>query len=230
MKLKALFLGVALAIGGSAFMAPPAQASGIPVIDVANLQQTIMQYLNMIQQLKQLEAQLTQAKEQFESITGGRGLGGILTENYTSKLPTNWQETLAGMDGGGTIGGLATSIYDSASLLESGNFEHLAGDVLDGLKDNMASAANGQALNAQTFDGSAARFDRIQGLMQQINSAGDLKAIEDLNARIAAENAMLTNELIKLQSMNALLDNQREVALQKRTQELMEMSSHKYGE
>ena len=114
MKIKALALSITLgvtAIGGVVSTAP-VQASGIPVLDVANLMNAIQQYTQMVEQLAQLQAQLQQAKQQYESLTGSRGLGGIMLENYTGTIPRNWQETLAAMEGGGSIGNLATSIAD----------------------------------------------------------------------------------------------------------------------
>src|SRR5690606_41682396 len=110
-------LGVS-AIGGiTATM--PARASGIRVRDAANLMNAIQQYTQMVEQLAQLQAQLQQAKQQYESLTGSRGLGGIMPENYTSAVPRNWQETLAAMKGGGSVGTLGTSIADHASQLNS---------------------------------------------------------------------------------------------------------------
>lgn len=206
MKTKALALSVALtlAIAGSV-LAPPSYASGIPVIDVSNLMQAIQQYQQMVEQLKQLQAQLNQAKQQYESLTGSRGLGGIMTEDYTSSVPRNWQETLAAMDGDGSIGSLAQSIADQASQLDDEHFNDVLEDVTASLRTAMESDAGAQALNAQIYDNSGNRFERLQNLMGEINSAQDMKAISDLQARLQVETGMLMNELIKLQSMNAMI-------------------------
>jgi len=212
MKLSSLTLAVALSIGlGGSVITPSANATGMPVIDIANLEQQVTQYMNMVEQLRQLEAQLEQAKQQYEAITGGRSMGGISRENYTQDIPKSWQETLNAMEGGGKVGQLANQIKDAASLLESGDFEGVAQSVQETLARSMDQAATGQALNALVYDGSGERFERIQALMDQINSADDLKAITDLSVRVSVENAMLQNEAIKLQAMNALLAQQREV-------------------
>ncbi|MGE8219840.1 MAG: type IV secretion system protein [Stenotrophomonas acidaminiphila] len=215
MKIKTLALSVALAVtvAGGAVSTSTAYASGIPVIDAANLANAIQQYTQMVEQLKQLEAQLSQAKQQYESLTGSRGLGGILSEDYTQSMPRNWQETLAAMDGGGSISSLAKSIADQASQLDDEHFNDVLEDVTASLRANLENDASAQALNAQIYDNSGNRFERLKNLMGHINSAQDMKAISDLQARLQVENGMLTNELIKLQSMNAMIakrDNLKE--------------------
>ncbi len=207
MKIKALVLSVALvttAIGG-VVSTMPARASGIPVLDVANLMNAIQQYTQMVEQLAQLQAQLQQAKQQYESLTGSRGLGSIMSENYTSAVPRNWQETLAAMEDGGSIGSLATSIAEQASQLDDEHFNDVLDEVTASLRTNLENDASAQALNAQIYDNSGDRFERLQGLMGEINSAQDMKAIADLQARLQVESGMLTNELIKLQAMNAMI-------------------------
>ncbi|WP_363800569.1 type IV secretion system protein [Lysobacter firmicutimachus] len=212
MKISTLTLILALTLSNAGMIAP-ANATGIPVIDAAALEQAIMDYTNALEQLKQLEAQLDQAKQQYASMTGSRGLGGILAENYTQSVPRSWQETLAATENGGTIHKLAKSIADQASQLDDQHFNKVLGDITVSLGAGMDNDAGAQALNAQIYDNSGNRFERLTDLMGQINSAKDMKAIGDLQARLQAESGMLMNELIKLQSMNAMIakrDNVRE--------------------
>jgi len=207
MKIKALTLSIALGVTamGGVVSTAPVQASGIPVLDVANLMNAIQQYTQMVEQLTQLQAQLQQAKQQYESLTGSRGLGGIMPENYTGAVPRNWQETLAAIEGGGSVGSLATSIAEQASQLDDEHFNGVLDEVTASLRSNLEHDASAQALNAQIYDNSGDRFERLQGLMGEINSAQDMKAIADLQARLQVETGMLTNELIKLQAMNAMI-------------------------
>lgn len=207
MKIKALTLSIALGVtaAGGVVSTAPVRASGIPVLDVANLMNAIQQYTQMVEQLAQLQAQLQQAKQQYESLTGSRGLGGIMPENYTGAVPRNWQETLAAMEGGGSVGSLATSIAEQASQLDDEHFNGVLDEVTASLRSNLEHDASAQALNAQIYDNSGDRFERLQGLMGEINSTQDMKAIGDLQARLQVETGMLTNELIKLQAMNAMI-------------------------
>lgn len=223
MKMKNLVLSIALA---TAVIAGSANATGIPVIDAANLQQTIAQYTNMVKQLTELQNQLKQAKQQYESITGARGMGNLSrSESY---IPKNWQETLAIMDGGGELGGLADQIRESASQLDKEFFVDVDGVVKEGFQRSLNSAASGQALNAKVYDSSQDRVQRLNDLANKVDTAQDLKAVSDLQARIAVENGMLMNELIKLQSMNGMVENQRRVAAQKSIQQSREITNTKY--
>lgn len=210
MKMKALALGIVMA-GSIGFVTTPApvQAAGIPVIDVANLQQTIAQYMNMIQQLKNLESQLTQAKQQYESITGSRGMGN-LARTAESVIPTDWRGTLAQMQGG-QIGQLANQIVQEATTLQNPYYEAVDGSVRQSLDGSLRDAANAQARNATVFDHTRERQNRLNTLANAINGASDLKGITDLIARAQTEQGMLINELLRLQSMNAMVQNQREV-------------------
>lgn len=229
MKRKALAMALSLALGGAALsMAPEAAHAQAVVIDPANLQQAIVRYMEMIQQLEQLKAQLEQAKQQYASLTGSRGLGAIDPENYTANIPTNWHQTLAAMQNGGQVGALANQIKNEASELNQPQFAHVDATVTQALTTHLNDAATAQALNAQTYDDSGARFQRLNQLMGQINSTTDMKSIGELQARIEIENGMLLNELIKLQSMNALIDNSRRVQQQHETQDGYKLTAAKY--
>jgi type IV secretion system protein VirB5 len=182
----------------------------------------------MIQQLEQLKAQLEQAKQQYASLTGSRGLGAIDAENYTANIPTNWHQTLAAMQNGGQVGALANQIKSEASELNQPQFAQVDATVTQALTTHLNDAATAQALNAQTYDDSGARFQRLNQLMGQINSTTDMKSIGELQARIEIENGMLLNELIKLQSMNALIDNSRRVQQQHETEDGYKLTAAKY--
>ena len=55
-----------------------ARASGIPVVDIANLIQTILQVLNDVTEISNQVQQITQLQDQLNSINGMRNLGNIL--------------------------------------------------------------------------------------------------------------------------------------------------------
>lgn len=223
MKFKALCFGVALAL---------TSVSGtvnavMPVIDNANLQSSLKQYAQLIKQLEQLEAQLTQAKKEYASITGGRGMGNLSRTDETY-IPLNWQETLDIIENGGEVGSLAEQIREASSKLDEEYFGDVDGDIKKGLNDSMGKSATGQALNAEIYDSSKERMERLVELADEVNSAQDLKAISDLQARIAIENGMLTNELLRLQAMNAMAENERRVLAQQSLQETFEITKVKY--
>lgn len=228
MKRTATVILLTAALAAGTFTGAPIAHAQAVVIDPANLQQAIVRYTEMIQQLEQLKAQLEQAKQQYASLTGSRGLGAIDPENYTANIPTNWHQTLAAMQNGGQVGALANQIKSEASELNQPQFAHVDATVTQALTTHLDDAATAQALNAQTYDDSGARFQRLNQLMNQINSTTDMKSIGELQARIEIENGMLLNELIKLQSMNALIDNSRRVQQQHETQDGYKLTAAKY--
>src|SRR6476619_4440515 len=63
-----------------------ARAQGIPVIDIANLTQTIMQVMNDITEIENQAQQITQLQSQVNSMNGMRNLGNVFNspslQNY----------------------------------------------------------------------------------------------------------------------------------------------------
>jgi type IV secretion system protein VirB5 len=59
-------------------------------------------------------------------------------------------------------------------------------------------------MGMQAYQASIQRLNNIQGLMGQINSSTDPKAIADLQARIQGEQAAIQNEQTKVQLMAML--------------------------
>ena len=76
-----------------------------------------------------------------------------------------------------------------------------------------------QATSQQALQASSQRFVTLQQLINAIPAATDQKGALDLQARIAAEQAMLQNELAKVQTLNQALQAD-ERARQQRAQEL----------
>lgn len=215
-----------------------AQAQWV-VIDPANIQsnmlnhaQDIAKYVQMVQQmqsqLQQLQQTYAQLQTQYKSITGSRDLGMIDNENYTQNIPTNWQQTLQAMQHGGQVGLLANQISQEASELQQPYFKNVGSMVTTALSTSMNQSATGQALNAQLYDESGARFQSIQQLMQQINNTTDLKGIAEIQARLEAENAQLLNELIRLQAMNAMIGQQQNIQTQQQQQQQYQLYHASY--
>ena len=74
---KRLKLAAAACLVAGAVGAGNARAQGIPVIDAANLIQTIMQVMNDVTKINNQVQQITQLQSQINSINGMRNLGNI---------------------------------------------------------------------------------------------------------------------------------------------------------
>ena len=73
-----------------AFGASGARAQGIPVIDVANLVQTIQQVLDGITQINNQVQQINQLQSQINSINGIRNLGNVFNNPYPTVADRGW--------------------------------------------------------------------------------------------------------------------------------------------
>jgi len=224
-NLLQVFAALAIGTGMVTVTPAPARASGIPVVDVANLQQQIMQYTQMIEQLRQMEAQLSQAKAQYEAMTGGRDMENLLRDVRYDQVPSNWQETLAMMEGGGQVGSLARSIREDTRRIDIDLLDTMDESLRTTTMDFGDSAAMEQAVAAVAYDSAANRVQRLQSLMDAIPSATDVKAIGDLQARIQVEQAVLQNEVVRMQAFASLTDAQRAIEAQQVRESLLRANS-----
>lgn len=187
----------------------PATASGIPVIDIAGLAQSIQQLLQMIEQVMALKEQVETAKKQLEtakdelsSISNVRNMGGIIGSIYDNDMEVDYEDAL-----------------EAADILSSNEFDLT--DTAAELFDRQNHAAGRWKSRSDKFiDQAIERFNELEKLVQKVNAAPEQKDILDLQARIQAEHALLQNEAIKLQMMEsqakaerALLDQQQQQAL-----------------
>lgn len=183
----------------------PAVANAqIPVTDVAlNTQtqsdqlQNVAKYIEMIQQYKM---QIDQMKQQYDSLTGIRNLGDILNDPaFKDYLPTEWKDVYDRVQSGGYKGltGTALAIRDTNKLFDACSTK--TGDDNKVCERAASKAAQDKAFASDAFDKAKDRLDQIQALMKKINSTSDPKAIAELQARIASEQAAIQNEQTKLQ-------------------------------
>ena len=70
----------------------------------------------------------------------------------------------------------------------------------------------------KTYDGAQSRLDNINTLISKINTSTDPKAIQDLQARIGAEQALVSNESTKLQMVSQLSRSEEKLVDEKRKQ------------
>ena len=107
----------ALTIVAALFAGTQAHA-GIPVIDAANLANSIQQvvawgqqYTQMTQQITQLQQQITQAQQAFNNLNGIRGMANLVNNPaLRTYLPPNWNQTMNLLSDPGPYTGLSGSI------------------------------------------------------------------------------------------------------------------------
>lgn len=193
-------------------MVRPANAGGIPVIDIAGLAQAIMGYVQnildyyeQISQLEALEEQLATAESQLEAITTARGLAGMLSTEYDNDFDVDYEDFLA------DYGIKSSDAFD------------LTGEIAAIYDDQNRSPAEWEAKSRKYCEQAVDRFSELQKLINEVNAADDEKHILDLQARIAGEQAMLENETIKLQMMESEAKAQQAMLEQQRKDRLLGM-------
>jgi type IV secretion system protein VirB5 len=175
------------------------------VFDVASVTQLMTEVQTLNQQLQTAQSQLTQAQQQYQAITGNRGMAQLLGGQNRNYLPTSGAELAAALQGtSGPFGALSatvqTAVQTNAVLTPAQIAGFSAAEQVD-LNSSRRSAALLQGLTSQALLTTSTRFSTLQQLISAISSANDAKAVLDLQARATAEQAMLTNDQSKLQTL-----------------------------
>lgn len=196
---KQFFLGAAFALSLSA---GNASASGIPVFDAANA-------ANFVNQLIELEKQLEQAKEEYEAVTGNRGMADIFNNpELRQYLPPDMNTIydVAGNTGYGNIQSLIDAVIDEYELP----------DDIDAAEQQVrertaGTGATNRALAEQAYEGTVQRMAQVDSLREEIANTDDPKAIAELQARIASEQSAIAVEQSRIQLMRMNAEAEREL-------------------
>lgn len=177
----------------------------IPVTDSASIAQQTTAQLETIAKWKlqydQMTNQIQQVKQQYESLTGSRGLGNVMNDpalrNY---LPSDWQGVYDSVKAGGYTGlsGRGADVYAANKLYDSCQFLK-AQDQRTACEARAVKASQDKAFALDAYDAAKSRVNQIDKLMGAINQTQDPKAIAEIQGRIAAEQANIQNEQTKLQ-------------------------------
>jgi type IV secretion system protein VirB5 len=200
--MKILTLSLVLAGGLSLSSASYAQ---IPVTDGASIGQQIAAQAETIAKWKvqhdQMVSQIEQAKQQYESITGSRGLGTIMNDPaMRDYLPGDWQAVYDSVKSGGYSGltGTGKSVYNANKIYDA--CAHFTDSQQRTSCEALAvKSAQDKGLALDDYEKAKSRINQIDKLMSKINDTSDPKAIAELQGRIAAEQANIQNEQTKLQ-------------------------------
>lgn len=174
----------------------PAHA-GIPVIDVANLAQAIMEVLAWVQQAQDMIAQIQEAKNTVSGIQttiskldGARNLGSILNDpTIKSALPSEMQNAVGVLM---SPNGVTANAAAMSSVLAAFGITVPATGITKGTElADMFLKNQAMLQSAQT------REAQLAQLAVKVDGAADAKASSDLVARSTLENAQIMNTLIQ---------------------------------
>ena len=183
----------------------PAAWAQWAVVDAPSIVQLIQEVQTTAQQLQTARAQLLQAQQALQTMTGDRGMEQLLGGTVRNYLPSNWTQVTGALQGSGGFSALSTdvqSIVMANAVLSPQRLATLSPGGQQLIQNSRQWSAMQQALSHQALSNASSRFAAIQTLIAAISSATDQKGILDLQARISAELGMLQNEQTKLQVLN----------------------------
>jgi type IV secretion system protein VirB5 len=213
-KLAAVAAGVVMLCASA-----PARA-GIPVIDVAGLIQAVMEVLNSVTQVanqyEQIEGmykQIDGQAKQLESMSNARNLGDVLNnpalQNY---VPRDAVSSVSRLESGGygSLSGTARGLRDAQMVYNCMDVEAGAGRTQ--CQASLAKPYQQKAFMQDALDKAKDRAAQINGLMRRAGSTTDQKEIEEVNARIGAETALLQHEVSQIELMRGMAEADQRVA------------------
>lgn len=207
----------ALLLASAALTSTPARA-GVPTVDLvaiaADALAWIEQFTHMVDQIKQMKAQYEQMKNTADALKGGRGMGVLLSDpSVRQSLDPDFLSTMDRLRTLGAAGASAKAraVYDAVSSFKCS--EQFPGDVELRKRCEtraMAVPAMVATLN-QSLERAQSRVTALQSLITQVDAAPDAKAAADLQNRISAEVALLSNERAMMDTATKQLESSAQV-------------------
>ena len=182
-----------------------ARGAGIPVIDVTAIAQLTKQVEYWLQQIQLMQNQLNQLQQAYSAMTGPRGMENLLAGTARNYLPQDWNEMLKVLNNtSNTYSGLSSQVQAAITanaVLSARELGAMTPQQRQFIADGRSAAAMLQVLTQAAYQNTSQRFAAIQQLINVLATAGDPKAVLDLQARVQSEQAMLQNEQTKLQTL-----------------------------
>ena len=195
------------------------------VVDAPAIVQLIQEVQTTAQQLATAKAQLLQAEQALQTMTGGRGMEQLLNGIVRNYLPSNWAQVSRVLQGTGGFSALSTDVQSMMStnaVLSPQRLANLPAGGQQLIQSERQWSAMQQALSHQALSSASDRFASIQSLISAISSAADQKGILDLQARISAELGMLQNEQLKVQILNQSAQGQQAALRQQAREQVID--------
>ena len=223
---KTLALVAAAIVAVSATSAYAAFGIGDVVFDPSNYAEAIkqvqsweQQYQQMTQSIQKAQATFEQVKSQVDALTGVRGFGDLLNNPaLKSIIPADLSTTLNGLNATGVLSGKALSIRSASAVYNCDDITDAA--AKKSCQVLLGQNAQAQAVQQDTMALLNERTTQIDALRAQIDNTQDPKAIAELQARLAAEQAQVGNDQNKIAVANAMLIANQQAAAQAEVERL----------
>lgn len=227
---RKLIVTFVAAMGG--IIAGTARAQWV-VFDPANWAQAYATVVQLIKEYNEIVAMVRQGERMYRSVTGIRTVGGLFMAMNDrllyNQLPPEARDIV---DFTGTQIARFTDLsrrFEEAqrntTRLTERSFKDSNSQGAIAWRDAVKRISAKYAVSTVAYDTASSRTPRIEILIEAIRSSADPKAIQDLNARIAGEQALLLNDLIKLQAGQMVYQAQKEQEQQRQSDVITGMGS-----
>ncbi|MGJ0503048.1 MAG: P-type DNA transfer protein VirB5 [Methylocystis sp.] len=215
---------ISAAILAALLSALPATAQVVfdPSVFARQLDQLIemkKQVDTLTSQLQAARDQLSEAKRLYDSVnklTNANDIGALLnTPQFRKVLPQQFSEIekLVAGQGSGSFASTIDSYLSQNRAYAGKSANSYYQSELDRIaRETGAKHSLGQAV----YDTASQRIDALEELRRRISSASDAKEVLDLSARLQAEQALLQNDVLRMQGLAMIqqargdMDAQRE--------------------
>jgi type IV secretion system protein VirB5 len=103
------------------------------------------------------------------------------------------------------------------------NCEGKTGDALRICQNMLNQTPQSQAYYANTYQMLMGRMQQIRALTSRINQTEDAKEILELNGRIAAEQAQVSNDTNRIMTMKSMIEAEEKAAQQEHQERVLKM-------
>ncbi|MDH4078892.1 MAG: type IV secretion system protein [Nitrospira sp.] len=222
-RVKNVWVAMALVLTIITGSTAKTDASGIPVIDTANLVQSVLQAIAWIQQFQQMQQQILQADQQIHAIMGSRNMGSLLNNlTLAGVVPSDVNAVYHAIRSGGVQGlTAAAQIIRNNRMIY--NCQGKTGDALRICQNMLNQTPQSQAYYANTYQMLMGRMQQIRALTTRINQTEDAKEILELNGRIAAEQAQVSNDTNRIMTMKSMIEAEEKAAQQEHQERVLKM-------
>ncbi len=170
-------------------------------------------------QLQVARDQLSEAKRLYDSVnklTNANDIGALLnTSQFRKVLPQQFSEIeklVAGQGSGSFASTIDSYLSQNRAYAGNGANSYYQSELDRIARETGAKHSLGQAV----YDTASQRIDALEELRRRISSATDAKEVLDLSARLQAEQALLQNDVLRMQGLAMIqqargdMDAQRE--------------------
>ncbi len=195
------------------------QAAVVVVGDIPATVNHVETIAKWAEQLRGMTQQLEQMRQVYGTLEGTRNLGSILSSDLQQQyLPQNYVTAAKSLMSGG--GGEFAAISGSLADIVKANQLRTCAELNADIASRNACTAQWQQLALQKqvgdmgYQKAAENIRNLQTFVGSINASTDVKAINEVQARIQVETVRMQNEQVKLATIQAMQDADRRMKQQ----------------